>query len=356
MAAVAAAGSVGSGSSGGSYPSLLAPRPMKLPQRLESSTATPSTTRSSSNGVTKREQQTSSSRLASPKGQQPPTSSCLARGRSDPRLMWPAPPRLGHRTQRSESPRPMQHGPAAGPLPVEVLDCAAARPRSGSVDLRQKDSPRGQPESKPFSEIQARSTLLWVQRMLRPGAKLPEGAEDRNMATMKKPEGCVDDRLKYQEIVFHEAIGVGSFGAVWSGQWHGRRVAVKQSKKLEDGDTAMLCQEMQYLQRLRHPSLVSFFGCCEHESHGLVIVMEYMNGGSLFDLLCDALPLFRCALDLYCFVCGLTAKHKNMMTKYNRRRARVRAVAIALLQVCSAFCGRTLRASYEARSSPATIA
>lgn len=46
----------------------------------------------------------------------------------------------------------------------------------------------------------------------------------------------------------------------------------------------MFLMEVQYLQKLRHPRLVSFLGCCNRPPHVLML-MEYMEAGSLHGLL-----------------------------------------------------------------------
>ena len=65
----------------------------------------------------------------------------------------------------------------------------------------------------------------------------------------------------------------------------GREVAVKQllgESAEELRASAKLLEEARIMHRLRHPNIVEVHGAVKQP---LSIVMEYMPGGSLFDLL-----------------------------------------------------------------------
>jgi serine/threonine protein kinase len=93
-----------------------------------------------------------------------------------------------------------------------------------------------------------------------------------------------DPGLAFEEILFDEPIGTGSFGAVWKGRCRGDVVAVKACKVGDAHDSDMLLREIRYLQKLRHPRLVSFLGFCNRPPH-IHLLMEFMPGGSLHALL-----------------------------------------------------------------------
>jgi len=102
---------------------------------------------------------------------------------------------------------------------------------------------------------------------------------------VRRPKSTADEAdVQFEEIVFTEAIGAGSFGAVWRGEHKGEVVAIKKCKVGDKKDAEMLLMEVRYLQRLRHPRLVSFLGCCNRPPHVLMLI-EYMEGGSLHGLL-----------------------------------------------------------------------
>lgn len=145
------------------------------------------------------------------------------------------------------------------------MRCTAAPGRAGLLERRVKTG-----------------DLAWLNEVLRP----PRA--HRNAGPRKEPlrksgdddEGVVD----YEEIEFKDAIGAGSFGAVWKGLCRGEIVAIKQCKVGDQKDADMLLKEIRYLQKLRHPRLVAFLGCCNKPPHVLLLV-EYMRGGSLHALL-----------------------------------------------------------------------
>uniref|UniRef100_A0A7S4R8A9 Protein kinase domain-containing protein n=1 Tax=Alexandrium monilatum TaxID=311494 RepID=A0A7S4R8A9_9DINO len=126
--------------------------------------------------------------------------------------------------------------------------------------------------------------LAWLNEVLRP-AKGPRNRAWKEIP--RQPESAEEEDLGvvgYEEIEFKQAIGAGSFGAVWRGNCRGETVAIKQCKVGDKKDADMLLKEIRYLQKLRHPRLVAFLGCCDKPPHVLMLV-EYMRGGSLHGLL-----------------------------------------------------------------------
>eukprot|EP00927_Polykrikos_kofoidii_P003765 TRINITY_DN11518_c0_g2_i1.p1 TRINITY_DN11518_c0_g2~~TRINITY_DN11518_c0_g2_i1.p1 ORF type:complete len:159 (-),score=33.96 TRINITY_DN11518_c0_g2_i1:264-740(-) len=59
-----------------------------------------------------------------------------------------------------------------------------------------------------------------------------------------------------------------------------RRRRGSKSCSWRRNDCEMLLKEIRYLQRLRHPRLVSFLGAVDRPPH-LLLIMEFMPGGSL---------------------------------------------------------------------------
>jgi len=119
----------------------------------------------------------------------------------------------------------------------------------------------------------------WLEGLLRPDALPTEQGHVRTLSSSHENRS-----VNYEDITFLEPIGVGSYGAVWRASWEGGIVAVKQCKLGNTTDTEMLLKEIRLLQMLRHPRLVPFLGCCDHQPHILMLV-EYMAGGSLRNLL-----------------------------------------------------------------------
>jgi len=125
--------------------------------------------------------------------------------------------------------------------------------------------------------------LAWLDEVLQPPRPGARGSAGRKEA--RRPGSEEDEPgMRYEEITFEQPIGAGSFGAVWRGTCRGQTVAIKQCKVGEQKDADMLLMEIRYLQKLRHPRLVSFLGCCNRPPHVLMLV-EYMPGGSLHAVL-----------------------------------------------------------------------
>ncbi|CEM23290.1 unnamed protein product [Vitrella brassicaformis CCMP3155] len=90
-------------------------------------------------------------------------------------------------------------------------------------------------------------------------------------------------------------LGSGGFGVVFRGELRGRPVAVKIYKGNEELD-----RESQFMEvlrealpmiQLRHPNIVQLLGICRHDKHGLMIVIELCEGGSLASYLAKNGPL-----------------------------------------------------------------
>ena len=101
-------------------------------------------------------------------------------------------------------------------------------------------------------------------------------------------EVCFSDAFYiylFSLIYIHKSI-LGGYGEVWQGLYLGKiDVAVKKMFNSEnvilENDT-----EIHFLQRVRHPRLVSFFGAgrCSDDNN-IFIVLEFMEHGSLDTLL-----------------------------------------------------------------------
>jgi len=77
-------------------------------------------------------------------------------------------------------------------------------------------------------------------------------------------------------------LGAGGSAQVFKGSWNGQEVAVKRISGLAHLEA--MKKEVDALRRLRHPRLVRFIGACVQPPL-LLVVTEYMAGGSLHDRL-----------------------------------------------------------------------
>nr|CAG4649333.1 EOG090X06CC [Scapholeberis mucronata]SVE93621.1 EOG090X06CC [Scapholeberis mucronata] len=86
------------------------------------------------------------------------------------------------------------------------------------------------------------------------------------------------------ELEFIRKLGSGNFGEVWYGKWrHAYDVAIKTVKAGNMSSSDFL-QEASIMKKFRHPNLVALYAVCSKEEP-IFIVTEYMNKGSLLDLL-----------------------------------------------------------------------
>lgn len=109
------------------------------------------------------------------------------------------------------------------------------------------------------------------------GKELAERLE--HIAEIGKREGWYVDASDLSTFS-DSIIGVGSFGAVVSGNLFGRPVAVKVSTS--ELNIFSLTNELRVLRRVNHPSIVYFRGACvEPESCELALVLECVKGVAL---------------------------------------------------------------------------
>ncbi|PRP76206.1 flagellin-sensitive 2 [Planoprotostelium fungivorum] len=93
--------------------------------------------------------------------------------------------------------------------------------------------------------------------------------------------------VPYKELENMVVIGSGAFGIVFSAQWRGIKVAVKQIKAeyVDEKQVSEFLHEVAVMQNLRsHPHVVLFLGITVPPSP-LSIITEYCGGGSLLSYL-----------------------------------------------------------------------
>lgn len=96
------------------------------------------------------------------------------------------------------------------------------------------------------------------------------------------------DRIhNLSELDVFEEVGRGAFGVVFRGivKATGQEVAIKQiDLENELADLFEVNKEIQILSECRIPQITSYMGCFV-KGYKLWVIMEYVNGGSLFELL-----------------------------------------------------------------------
>ncbi|XP_075516801.1 putative serine/threonine-protein kinase SIS8 [Primulina tabacum] len=118
-----------------------------------------------------------------------------------------------------------------------------------------------------------------------------EKISDRSVGNeSSKSDSTLDDvadfEIPWEDITLGERIGLGSYGEVYRGDWHGTEVAVKRfldqdkiGESLEE-----LKSEVLLMKRMRHPNVVLFMGAVTRPPN-LSIVTEFLPRGSLYRLI-----------------------------------------------------------------------
>ncbi|XP_011008344.1 PREDICTED: serine/threonine-protein kinase EDR1 isoform X2 [Populus euphratica] len=118
-----------------------------------------------------------------------------------------------------------------------------------------------------------------------------ERISDRSVGNdSSKSDAAMDDvaecEIQWDEISLGERIGLGSYGEVYRGDWHGTEVAVKRflDQDITGESLAEFRSEVRIMKRVRHPNVVLFMGAVTRAPN-LSIVTEFLPRGSLYRLL-----------------------------------------------------------------------
>lgn len=92
--------------------------------------------------------------------------------------------------------------------------------------------------------------------------------------------------IPWEEITLGERIGLGSYGEVYRGDWHGTEVAVKRflDQAITGDSLEEFRSEVRIMKRLRHPNVVLFMGAITRAPN-LSIITEFLPRGSLYRLI-----------------------------------------------------------------------
>ncbi|XP_038655514.1 mitogen-activated protein kinase kinase kinase 7 isoform X2 [Scyliorhinus canicula] len=100
------------------------------------------------------------------------------------------------------------------------------------------------------------------------------------------PQALHFEEISYSEIDVEEVVGRGAFGVVCKAKWRGKDVAIKQIES--ESERKAFIVELRQLSRVTHPNIVKLYGACLNP---VCLVMEYAEGGSLYNVLHGAEPL-----------------------------------------------------------------
>ncbi|EEY66947.1 protein kinase, putative [Phytophthora infestans T30-4] len=98
----------------------------------------------------------------------------------------------------------------------------------------------------------------------------------------------VTNRIEYKHLRLGKCISKGGFGLVFTGEYRGRRVAIKKIRPDRSGEVSEIetfLKEIILMAVLYHPRIVEFIGVAWDDIRHLSAVTEYMNKGDLREAL-----------------------------------------------------------------------
>ncbi|KAM3870860.1 mitogen-activated protein kinase kinase kinase 7-like [Diretmus argenteus] len=98
--------------------------------------------------------------------------------------------------------------------------------------------------------------------------------------------GSPFEDIQYEDIQVEVVVGRGTFGVVFKARWKEKDVAIKTIES--ENERKAFFVELRQLSRVNHPNIVKLYGSC---SNPVCLVMEYAEGGSLYNVLHGAEPL-----------------------------------------------------------------
>ncbi|GAA6082716.1 mitogen-activated protein kinase kinase kinase 7 isoform X1 [Tachysurus ichikawai] len=103
---------------------------------------------------------------------------------------------------------------------------------------------------------------------------------------IETPPGYPFEDIDYADIEVEEVVGRGAFGVVCKAKWKGKDVAIKTIES--ESERNAFSVELRQLSRVNHSNIVKLYGSCRNP---VCLVMEYAEGGSLYNVLHGAEPL-----------------------------------------------------------------
>lgn len=116
---------------------------------------------------------------------------------------------------------------------------------------------------------------------------LDETRREVNRVLLADPV-IVTNRIKYKQLKLGKCISKGGFGLVFTGEYKGRRVAIKKIRPDRSGDVPeieMFLKEIIIMAVLYHPRIVEFIGVAWDNLRHLSAVTEFMDNGDLREVL-----------------------------------------------------------------------
>lgn len=93
-------------------------------------------------------------------------------------------------------------------------------------------------------------------------------------------------QVPYFELVFDKKLGSGSFGQIYLGRWRGQVAVIKSIEgAFGEGEQAQFIREVQIMSQCRDRHITQFYGAALEPQGRTCLLMEYMEQGSLYQVL-----------------------------------------------------------------------
>jgi len=88
--------------------------------------------------------------------------------------------------------------------------------------------------------------------------------------------------INWEDVKVGKKIGQGGFGAVYLGEWAGRKVAIKKlfRDEADESELATFRKEIEIMSKFSHPKIVQFLGASLQQPN-ICILTEFMERGNL---------------------------------------------------------------------------
>eukprot|EP00698_Gefionella_okellyi_P010517 TRINITY_DN2727_c0_g1_i1.p1 TRINITY_DN2727_c0_g1~~TRINITY_DN2727_c0_g1_i1.p1 ORF type:complete len:459 (+),score=104.23 TRINITY_DN2727_c0_g1_i1:362-1738(+) len=227
-------------------------------------------------------------------------------------MSFPSPP--GSQTSDAVTPQSPLHAVGSAPavlpqtpttpgLPVRVT-----RKRTAAAISATLPYPLASPSTVPTTTPYPISATLVVGATVQPDTvvynqlKGPSTAAQMNVEKehvtkrIKEAKNAVEEKggnlvlISFEELKLYDVLGEGAFGTVHRAEWNQKVVAVKvlKNQHLSSKARAQFMNELQLMNRLKHPNIAEFLGACTGSP--LCMVTAFYQFGSLFHYLHQRRP------------------------------------------------------------------
>ena len=114
------------------------------------------------------------------------------------------------------------------------------------------------------------------------------GVKDSPEPSSPTPSQSSNYIIEYSDLKMGDVVGKGAYGKVYKATYNGRIVAVKSLAGLKDEkEKNWMKREINLLKQVKHPNVTEFIGISKSPEGHMLIVMEFVSGGELYEKLLD---------------------------------------------------------------------